>query len=251
VASAGSFDLNGAIGRWRAHLAEQPALAAGTVDELEAHLRDSLDRLEASGLSAEEAFLVAVTRVGTPQALGQEFAKVSPQSVWLDRALWMLIGVQIWGALSGLFLSLAVVAVVRGYAGRAFSASDELIGPVAALALGQLLALALSLAVCAWLIVGKGPRIVRWLGPRLRNRWTFVAAGAGLGVATLTVMAASNVARVWMGWPGSTTAAFAITLQLVRIVQVLTFVVLTLVLIRRRYGQSSRQIAHRHGYEKG
>jgi hypothetical protein len=64
-------------------------------------------------------------------------------------------------------------------------------------------------------------------------------------------MAASNVARVWMGWPGSTTAAFAITLQLVRIVQVLTFVVLTLVLIRRRYGQSSRQTAHRHGYETG
>jgi hypothetical protein len=251
MASAGSFDLNGAIGQWRAHLTEQPALADGTVDELEAHLRDSLERLEASGLSVEEAFLVAVRRVGTPQALGREFAKVSPQSVWLDRALWMLIGVQIWGALSGLFLSLAVVAVVRGYAGRAFSASDELIGPVAALALGQLLALALSLAVCAWLIVGKGPRIVRWLGPRLRNRWAFVATGAGLGVATLTVMAASNVARVWTSWPGSTAAAFGFAFPFVRIVQVLTFVVLTLALIRRRYGQSSRQIAHRHGYEKG
>jgi hypothetical protein len=87
--------------------------------------------------------------------------------------------------------------------------------------------------------------MVRWLGPRLRNRWTFVAAGAGLGVATLAVMAASRVAPVWTSWPGSATAAFGFAFPFVQIVQVLTFVVLTLVLIRRRYGQSSRPIAPR------
>lgn len=235
LAPTGASDLTSVVRRWRDGLAEQPSLTGEALDELETHLRDSIDTLQASGLSPEEAFLVAVRRVGAPQVLGREFAKVRPQTVWMDRALWMLIGVQLWVPVSGVLASLAATVVAYGYAGRTYYAGSEIIGPATMFALAQLLALALSLMGCAWLILRKGPRIAGWLGPRLRHWWTFAAAVVVLFVASFTAMAVGRVVRAVIGFPGPANVAFGFAFSIVQVLQILIFVVFTLLLIRRRY----------------
>lgn len=59
-------------------------LAAGIknssiLDELECHLREDVEREMQSGLSGEEAFQSAAKRIGLPNSLKREFAKVAPR----------------------------------------------------------------------------------------------------------------------------------------------------------------------------
>jgi len=90
------FDLNLAIRRWRDDLARSTAFRSENLNELESHLRDSIDRLRTPQLSDEEAFLIATRRVGNTQRLEQEFGKVNGAAVWFDRCLWILVAVQLW-----------------------------------------------------------------------------------------------------------------------------------------------------------
>ncbi|WP_040548535.1 permease prefix domain 1-containing protein [Pedosphaera parvula] len=86
------FDLNHNLELWRQSLAQSPSFQPDNLDELEVHLRDSVNTLEAKGLSTEEAFLIAVRRVGQPTELDKEFGKVNSETVWLSRWLWMAVG---------------------------------------------------------------------------------------------------------------------------------------------------------------
>src|SRR5882724_1033998 len=95
-----SFDLNLSIQRWRENLAQSSALRNENLNELESHLCDSIATLQTTGLSGEEAFVIASRRIGKAQQLEIEFGKVNAKSVWLDRLLWMLIGIQAWMAIS-------------------------------------------------------------------------------------------------------------------------------------------------------
>lgn len=90
------FDLNAAIHRWQQNLAASPAVGADNLEELTAHLRDSIQRLKASGLSEAESFLVASRRVGAVDELSGEFSKVNRDLVWRMRAFWMLAGILIY-----------------------------------------------------------------------------------------------------------------------------------------------------------
>ena len=100
------FDLNRAIQHWRDGLAQSPAIRGENLDELETHLRDSVSVLQARDLSAEESFLVATKRVGGGAALGKEFGKANSQVIWIERALWALVIMQLWVALESLGYSL-------------------------------------------------------------------------------------------------------------------------------------------------
>src|SRR5690606_11208776 len=51
-------------------------------DELEAHLRDQIADLDAAGLSEEEAFLVAVRRMGSLDELSRQFALEHSGRLW-------------------------------------------------------------------------------------------------------------------------------------------------------------------------
>jgi hypothetical protein len=73
-----SFDMNLAIRRWREKLAQSPTVSRESLDELESHLRDSAMMLERSGLSAEEAYMIAARRMGPGGALEMEFEKMTP-----------------------------------------------------------------------------------------------------------------------------------------------------------------------------
>lgn len=72
-----SFELDGAIARWREDLAQFPHFRPENAEELETHLRDSIRQLRQGGLSDEEAFLIARSRVGKPERIEAEFAKVN------------------------------------------------------------------------------------------------------------------------------------------------------------------------------
>jgi hypothetical protein len=97
-----SFDLNRAIQRWRADLARSAAYRNENLNDLESHLRDSVDRLRTPQLSDEEAFLIATRRVGNAPRLEQEFGKVNGAAIWFDRFLWILVAVQLWSLISSM-----------------------------------------------------------------------------------------------------------------------------------------------------
>ena len=70
------------IAEWRAHVAGAPAVDGRDLDELEDHLRDQIAELRAAGLAADEAFLVAVKRMGDVDALSREFAREHSGRLW-------------------------------------------------------------------------------------------------------------------------------------------------------------------------
>lgn len=76
------FELESQIRKWRGHLRSSGAVGAEELEELESHLRDSIDDLTARGVTTEEAFLLSVRRMGDTDALSDEFAKVSTENLW-------------------------------------------------------------------------------------------------------------------------------------------------------------------------
>jgi hypothetical protein len=70
------------IAQWRAYLRRRQAVHGPDVDELEGHLRDQLTGLTEGGLSGDEAFLVAVKRMGSLDALSREFARAHSERLW-------------------------------------------------------------------------------------------------------------------------------------------------------------------------
>ncbi len=70
------------IARWRAFVARGKAISGPDVEELEGHLRDQIEALAGAGLTADEAFLVAVKRIGSLSALSREFAREHSERLW-------------------------------------------------------------------------------------------------------------------------------------------------------------------------
>jgi hypothetical protein len=79
--------LESQIAEWRAYVAKAPAVNGRDVDELEAHLQDQIAELDAAGLSADEAFLVAVKRMGDLDTLSREFAREHRGRLWKQLVL--------------------------------------------------------------------------------------------------------------------------------------------------------------------
>jgi hypothetical protein len=70
------------IAEWRAYVANAPGVNGHDVDELEDHLRHQIAELNAAGLTPDEAFLVAVKRMGDLDALSREFAREHSGRLW-------------------------------------------------------------------------------------------------------------------------------------------------------------------------
>ena len=70
------------IAQWRAYLRRRQAVHGPDVEELEGHLRDQLVALTEAGLTGDEAFLVAVKRMGSLDALSREFARAHSERLW-------------------------------------------------------------------------------------------------------------------------------------------------------------------------
>jgi hypothetical protein len=74
--------LEDQIAQWRAYLRRRQAVHGPDVEELEGHLRDRLTALTEAGLAGDEAFLVAVKRMGNLDALSREFARAHSERLW-------------------------------------------------------------------------------------------------------------------------------------------------------------------------
>jgi hypothetical protein len=70
------------ITQWRTYLRRRQAVHGPDVEELEGHLRDQLAALAEGGLGADEAFLIAVKRMGNLDALSREFALAHSERLW-------------------------------------------------------------------------------------------------------------------------------------------------------------------------
>ncbi len=70
------------IARWRAYLRGRPAVDGPDVEELEGHLRDRMAELVESGLASDEAFLVAIKRMGSLDGISREFAREHSERLW-------------------------------------------------------------------------------------------------------------------------------------------------------------------------
>jgi hypothetical protein len=69
------------IMEWRDYL-HRRAIDAAAVDELEGRLRDQIAVLAKAGLADDEAFLVAVKRLGSLDELSREFARDRSEGLW-------------------------------------------------------------------------------------------------------------------------------------------------------------------------
>jgi len=74
--------LENQIAEWRTYLRRRKALHGSDVEELEGHLRDQLAALVDAGLSGDEAFLIAVKRMGSLDVLSREFARAHSERLW-------------------------------------------------------------------------------------------------------------------------------------------------------------------------
>lgn len=75
------------IGEWRAAVLRNRAVTESDADELEGHLREQLTDLETAGLNSEEAFLIAVRRLGEVDQLTAEYAREHSDRLWKQLAL--------------------------------------------------------------------------------------------------------------------------------------------------------------------
>jgi hypothetical protein len=77
-----AISLEEQIDQWRSYLRRRQAIHSVDVAELEDHLREQVMGLMNAGLAADEAFLVAVKRMGELDALSREFAREHSERLW-------------------------------------------------------------------------------------------------------------------------------------------------------------------------
>ena len=82
TAQGPAMSLEDQIDLWRSYLRRRQAIHQVDVEELEDHLREQIDVLVEADLSTDEAFLVAVKRIGSLDVLSREFAREHADRLW-------------------------------------------------------------------------------------------------------------------------------------------------------------------------
>jgi hypothetical protein len=77
-----AITLEEQIDQWRSYLRRRQAIHSVDVVELEDHLREQVAGLVEAGLTTDEAFLVAVKRMGDLDTLSREFAREHSDRLW-------------------------------------------------------------------------------------------------------------------------------------------------------------------------
>ncbi|MGH8878545.1 MAG: permease prefix domain 1-containing protein [Stackebrandtia sp.] len=74
--------LESQISTWRTYMLHRRTIHDTDVDELEDHLRGRITDLTQTGLESDEAFLIAVKRMGGVNELSREFAREHSERLW-------------------------------------------------------------------------------------------------------------------------------------------------------------------------
>ena len=80
-------ELESQFAQWRQYVQSRRELQPSDAEELEDHLRGSVDELLGIGLRPDEAFLVAVKRMGSLDDLSREFAREHSERLWKQLVL--------------------------------------------------------------------------------------------------------------------------------------------------------------------
>jgi hypothetical protein len=236
------FDLKQAIADWRQQLNQSPAFSAENLDELEAHLRDSVAQLQGKGLAADEAWIIATKRIGTSTKLEAEYRQTNQAKVWGWRALWMLLGIQVWGLVSGFLNEAGRVTMTAGLHRFNDSKALGVVLPTVVFGAVNLLAFGASVGICWWLIARKGDSIRAKIVPRLQGRGGFITLGllfclfalsaklSSLFLATFAyrLFPPGTIGEGMMYWQGG------YPFMVVALLKGAAFIVVTLLLLRRQ-----------------
>ena len=102
------FNLEQSIAQWRKQMLAAGIKAPVPLEELEAHLREEIERQMRSGLGAQFAFDIAARQIGQAKELKAEFSK--------QRRLRDIFEIELiskkWGLKCGPILALAIVTVI-------------------------------------------------------------------------------------------------------------------------------------------
>lgn len=101
-----AVSLEEQMDQWRSYLRRRQALHTVDVAELEDHLREQVAILVDAGLDTDEAFLVAVKRMGDLDVLSREFAREHSDRLWKQ----LVVGHSDSGALRAYARTDAIVA---------------------------------------------------------------------------------------------------------------------------------------------
>jgi len=227
-----AFDLNLAIQRWREDLARSTAFQNENLNELESHLRDSIDRLCTPQLSAEEAFLIATRRIGPSRQLEAEFGKLNRGNLWLGRAMWMLIGIQVWPIIDRLMSGIAGYLFVFGWRNNLHGVA----WPIFLSALIQLPAFIVAVWL-TWKVLKNSDKFGQWIATKLSGRSSFAfCCIAGSLIALLLYAGAIFIPAGW--YKLSRMATISIideSRTFILPFRLIGFVVLTLLLARKQF----------------
>src|SRR5262245_19138800 len=100
------FNLEHSIAEWRRQMIDGGIKPSATLDELESHLREEMERLQRKGATDQNAFAIAVQRIGNARLLKIEFKKISRTPIMVER---IMIGIA--SIVIALGLSLTVVTM--------------------------------------------------------------------------------------------------------------------------------------------
>jgi hypothetical protein len=112
MATTNQFELKQAIIHWEVRLLQSENLKTSDIYELKDHLILQIENLQKIGLNEEEAFWVAQKRIGSIEALNQEFGKVNLQTTNHKYLIMMLLGVIIFWNVS---FMMQIIANVFSY----------------------------------------------------------------------------------------------------------------------------------------
>jgi hypothetical protein len=87
MSTAEGQDLEAQFTQWRQYVQRRKELSQSDVAELEDHLRGTVGDLTGLGLRPDEAFLVAVKRMGSLDELSREFAREHSDRLWKQLVL--------------------------------------------------------------------------------------------------------------------------------------------------------------------
>jgi hypothetical protein len=188
------FDLERQIQQWRQSLTEALGNRPEALEELENHLRDEVQRQMQTGQSPEQAWALALQRLGSPQQLASEFHKLPGRhNVWLPAQLalvtlgalaawlgWFML-YRWWHGQFGALLATHIFAVTLGYT------SVFIVGALAAWSI-------LTRALAGW-----DARRTEALRSAIRKLTVAGLALTVIGVALGGWWAQENLGRAW-GW---------------------------------------------------
>jgi len=199
-------DLEPSIAAWRKTMMAAPHVGPDTLDELETHLRETVEELVRSGVPETEAFERAVQRLGSPAAVTSEFQKLNAFT-WLPATAVTAAGI-------------AAALLLAGYLFSLFQtpARDILLAAhVLAITLGYGATLLLGVLgvcfVCQRCATDFSPRRVRSLSRVTSTYGQIAALLTALGMVLGMVWSHQHWGRYW-GWDSREVGALSVVVWL-------------------------------------